>query len=465
MKQPKALYLLNFVSMWETFSYYGMRVLLVLFMIQVLRFNDSEAFALYALYTTLVDLCGVAGGIVADRILGLKRSIVLGGWTIFLGHLCLAVPDSDAGFFLGLGLIIAGTGLFRSNVATLIGQYYEENDPRRESGYTLYYTGINIGGFLATVLCGVIGETYGWHAGFSTAAVGMLLGNVALLAGKRLIDGKGARPRPAFSGQKVIEVFLIALAGPAIAFGLFHVEYVLPVVPAIAVGGILYACWQMRNFTSAEKNGIGQLALYVVFLIVFYGCEEQLGSSLVMFAERHVDRETGFGIIPAASLIMFNPLTILVTGPLLSRVLQKLPIRGISMIGISYLLLGAAFCLLYAACRLNEATQVVPLFYVVSGFILLSFGELFIGPTIYAYASEIAPQKHQGLIMGIVTMGYSMASLFGGLISQMMAVTEETSSIDVYAGGFGMIGLLALLTGLGIIAYARKTLLTKKVLT
>lgn len=449
--------------MWECFSYYGMRVLLVLFMIQVLQFDDTKAFALYALYTTLVDLCGVIGGIVADRQLGLKRSIVLGGWTIFCGHICLSLPDSNVSFFLGLGLIIAGTGLFRSNVATLLGQFYEESDPLREAGYTMYYTGINIGGFLATVMCGIVGEAYGWHAGFGLAAIGMLLGNIALLLGNGLIKGKGTRPLPASSKESFLESIGLALAGPAIALALYHVEFVMPLVPFIILGGVCYAITQMKHFAYEKKAGIKRLALYVGFLIIFYGCEEQLGSSLVMFAERHVNRETSFGIIPAASLIMFNPLTILVTGPLLSRVLQTLPIRGMHMIATSFILLGTAFCLLYAGCLLYASEQTVPLMYVVSSFIILALGELFIGPTVYAYASEIAPKNFQGFIMGIVTMGYSLANLFSGLISQMMAIVEEETSFDVYSGGFRMIGVFALLVG--IITFSHLSISEKKVLS
>src|SRR5262249_16053523 len=149
-----------------------------------LGYSDEKAFGLYALYTTLIELGGIGGGIVADRYLGLKRSIVLGGITIALGHLSMTVPYSEFTFFLGLGLIVLRTSLFRSNVAAFLGHFYDENDPRREAGYTLYYTGINIGGFLATIGCGIVGEMYGWHAGFGLAAIGMLLGLIVLFLGR-----------------------------------------------------------------------------------------------------------------------------------------------------------------------------------------------------------------------------------------------------------------------------------------
>jgi POT family proton-dependent oligopeptide transporter len=449
MKQPKALYLINFVSMWECFSYYGMRVLLVLFMIQVLHYSDSAAFGLYAIYTTLIDLGGVVGGIAADRFFGLKRSITIGGWIIALGHLCLAIPDQEAAFFLGLGLIIVGTGLFRSNAAVLLGQYYGENDPRRDAGYTLYYTGINIGGFLASVCCGIVGEVYGWHAGFGVAAIGMLSGNAALYFGRKILEDKG-EPQPEIMGTcGRWKILSLCLAPPAVALALYHHTLSALLLPLAAIFGIYYVFKQTQYFSQKEKSGLYRLALYVVFVVVFYGCEEQLGSSLILFAERHVDRNTWFGMIPAASLIMFNPLTILVTGPLLSRILQRYPVQGLTMIGISFFLLGTAFSLLYFGSSSIGAGDTVPLAYIIGSFFIIALGELFIGPTVYAYASEIAPRNFQGLVMGIVTMGYSLANLFSGWISQMMAVVEGTDSLEVYSGGFGMIGLSTI--GLGVV--------------
>ena len=228
-KNPKSLYLLNFVSMWECFSFYGMRMLLVLFLVHEFQYGDEEAFSLYALYAIFVELGGVLGGVVADRYLGLKHSIIIGGVTIALGHICMALMHFEAFFFLGLGLIIVGTALFRSNVAALVGECYKKEDARKESGYTVYYAGINVGGFLATIFCGIVAESCGWHAGFGLAAFGMIFANIALLVyGKHLPISK----QPIQAIDRKILCGLIVLA-PICAMILYYHKVGFVVIPCL----------------------------------------------------------------------------------------------------------------------------------------------------------------------------------------------------------------------------------------
>jgi POT family proton-dependent oligopeptide transporter len=447
--QPKALYLLNFVSMWECFSYYGMRVLLVLYMVQELAYSDEKAFGMYALYTTLVELGGVFGGIAADRLFGLKRSIVLGGITIALGHICMTLSGSQEAFLLGLGLIIAGTSLFRSNISAFLGQFYEENDPRRDAGYTLFYSGINIGGFLAALVCGIVAEVYGWHAGFGLAALGMLSGLIVLYLGRDMLANKGELVKPV---KRATVVGILALTGiaPLAAIALNNYQAITLV--------ILYS--QIKNATPEVLAGYKRLGLYLLFLVLYYGCEEQLGSSLVLFGERHVDRNTLFGIIPAASLVTCNPLTILVMGPLFARVQQRIPISDLTKFAIGFCLLAAAFCILYAGCKFTQATDAVPLEFAVSSIVLISLGELLIGPTVYSTASVVAPRQATGLIMGAVSLGFSLANLFSGYLSQMMTVGELDVSIDVYRNGFLVICLGAFAIAVALLNTNKKVVST-----
>ncbi len=453
--QPKALYLLNFISMWEYFSYYGMRALLVLFMVQAMQLGDTEAFGIYALYITLGELGGMIGGLIADRFLGLKRSILLGGWTIALGHLCLTFPESKSTFYLGLGFIIAGTCLFRSNVAAFLGEFYTENDPRRDAGYTLYYTGINIGGFLAGLICGIAGEVWGWHFGFGLAALGMLAGNIALIAGHRILAGKGELTGGSSTKSTLIGIVCLIIAGPLFGWILREQDSISSLLPIIAIALIAYACFQARNYTNEEKLKLKMLGLYTLFLILFYACEEQLGSSLVLFSERHIERSFFSWIIPASSLITFNPLTILIAGPLLSRFIGKWNLSSLTKIGISFLFLGAAFCVLYGGCLVNSESNSLSLGYAIGSIVLIALGEVLIGPTIYAAASAAAPKHAHGFTMGIVTLGYSFANLFSGFLSQMMAVTDAQNSLSVYAEGFNIVGIAALLLAF-ILLYINK---------
>lgn len=455
-KQPKALYLLNFVSMWECFSYYGMRVLLVLYMVHQLHYREDKAFGMYALYTTLVELGSVVGGIAADRFLGLKKSIVIGGIIIALGHLSLTFSDL---FFLGLGFIIVGTSLFRSNVPAFLGQFYDEHDPRKERGYSLYYIGINLGGFLASILCGIVGEVYGWHAGFGLASFGMISGLIVLFMGRKIMLQK-CEIKPSMPNAVKWGAFGAALAAPVAALMIYHYQVVTLLVP-FGAALLLYYIWrEIRASSALVMENYKKLALYLVFLILFYGCEEQLGSTLLLFGERHVERGTIFGAIPAASLITFNPLTILLIGPLFSKIVEKIRLESLTKIGISFAFLAAAFAILYAASLFPNKENEILLFYAIVSIILISLGELLLAPTVYLTASEIAPKSLSGLIMGAVSLGYSLANLFSGLLSQMMAVTTPDESLHVYMRGFITIAISAAALSC-IIIYQRKKVYAK----
>lgn len=365
MRQPKALYLVNCVSMWECFSYYGMRAILLLYMTESLNFSDAKALLIYTLYITFVELGGPLGGLLADRVLGLRRTIMIGGLTIALGHITLV-----SNLFIGLGLIVVGTALFRSNVATLLGSFYEGDDPRRDAGFTLYYAGINLGGFLAALSCGAVGELYGWHWGFSLAAIGMCFGLTLFILFSSLLGekGKGVLPKEKSS---------------------FHLE-----------GG-----WLFGGF--------------LLLLILFYACEEQIGSSLVFFADRFVDRTIGSFTVPATTIVMVNPLTILLLGPLLARFVK---ISAEQKMAVAFTLLAVAFLTLYGAF-----SEALPLSLLLFAYVLIATAELFVGPTVYAMAAKLSTPRTAGVMMGIVTMCYSFASFISGSIAQGMVVDYATS--------------------------------------
>lgn len=460
MNQPRALYLLNFVSMWECFSYYGMRALLVLYMIHELKYADADAFAIYALYTALVEFGGVLGGAIADRLLGLRRSILLGGGTIAVGHICMSIPGNEFPFYLGLGLIIAGTCLFRTNASAFLGAFYQTNDPRTSAGYTLFYTGINVGGFLAAICCGYIGEMYGWHAGFGLAALGMMAGNAAMILGGGLLEGKGKAPIEKKS-LNFIAIVGMCLLAPTCALLLYNYQFALPLLPGGAILIVVYALFKVKQCSLENKEKLKQLALYIVFLVLFYSCEEQLGSTLVLFIERHVDRETAFGLIPASSFVSLNPFTILITGPLLSPLLAKVPLGGMQKIALSFIFLGCAFCIMLLGCLLAPQTGVVAIGYAVFGIVFISLGEIFIGPTVFTAAAEAATPQLRGLTMGLVTLGFSLANLCSGYLSQMMFIANEFNSQLVYANGFSWIAGSACLLGISLLFIRKRELLIK----
>src|SRR4051812_44157264 len=200
-EHPQALWMLFFTEMWERFSFYGMRALLILFMTNVLLFKDVEANMRYGAYNALVYTMPLIGGYIADKFLGFRKSIVLGGILMAIGHLVLAIPSLTT-FYLGLGFLISGNGFFKPNISSFLGRFYTENDPRKDAGYSIFYMGINIGAFLGSALCGYLGQKINWHLGFGVAGVFMILGLVVFLSFQRILEDKGHSPEPEKMQQK-----------------------------------------------------------------------------------------------------------------------------------------------------------------------------------------------------------------------------------------------------------------------
>lgn len=453
--QPKALYLIASVQMWECFSFYGMRVLLVLYMINILQFTDARAFGIFALYTGLVELGGIVGGMLADRFLGLRRAITLGGWLIASGHLTLAFGSHSQVFFPALALIIVGSSLFSTNLSALLSLYYADEDPRREAGYTLFYAGINLGSLLASLLCGFIGEHFGWHYGFGLAAIGMLMGNLTLQFFGSILEGKGREKERRQSKRAwIFMALLICLGVYSISQSLVYEDFVLPFVPWICLFAVSYVAIRLLN--SAGPKKLARLILYLLGLALFFAAEEQMGSSLMLFSDRHVSKAL-LGIpIPPAALQSVNPAVIILFGTLMNVLCHRL--RGGAMrIVIPFGMAAAAFGGLAAACA--YASLPIPILLVMGAVLLISFAELMIGPAVYCFCSEFATDGNKGMVMGLVPIGFSMASAIGGYLSKRMAVEEEVQSLAIYQEGFATIAefllLAALLIGSALIIVSR----------
>lgn len=438
-KQPRALYLIVFIQMWECFSFYGMRVLLVLYMINEMHFSDGAAFGVYALYTGLVELGGIVGGIVADKLLGLRRAISLGGWLIASGHLLLALGQHSVVFFPALALIIVGSSLFSTNLSAILGSHYSQDDARRESGFTLFYAGINLGALLASLLCGYIGETFGWHYGFGLAFIGMLMGNITIqvfgshLAEKKAVKSKG---QVAFLLLSFAAVLLVSQA-------LVHEEIFLPCLPWICVSAISFVAYNLLKYDSSGWQKLAKLGLYLLGLALFFAAEEQMGSSITLFSDRHTTKSVFNIPIPPSILLSINPLVIILFGTLMSGFMAKFSSNRFPFrIVVPFTLATCAFAGLAVACLF--ATNPLPIVLVMAMLVLISLAELLIGPSVYSLCSEIASKKNQGMVMGLVPIGFSLASAIGGYLSKWMAVEEENMmhSLRIYQEGFTAIAIL-----------------------
>jgi POT family proton-dependent oligopeptide transporter len=373
-KQPKALFLLFLVQMWECFSYYGMRVLLVLYMLEQLDYTKYEAFGIYALYTSMIEFGSLIGGYCADKYLGLRRAIMLGAFLMTCGHAVLSTSEIEPLFFLGLLLIVSGSGLFKTNIRALLGLFYEENDPKKDSAYTLFYTGSNLGGFLAAVMCGFIAQHFGWHAGFGIAAVGMLVSMLLLYFKQHLLEDKGLEV------QKKSSI----------------------------------------NFVSLLNTSHTTTLLGLTFLLmIYFSMAELQGSMLMVYLQDFVDRQILGYEIPSSVLITANPITIFIVGPILAKItfinLKTKLILAFASMAMSFL------CLMAGEVYSDNLVPVIP---VLISFSFVAMGELLIAPTVFSYCSNNAPKAMQATLMGVVTLGFGFANLLSGKIGQF--VSPET---------------------------------------
>lgn len=444
LQQPKALYLLFSVRMWECFSFYGMRALMVLYLINELGVEDFRAYGIYAIYGSLVEFSGILGGRYADRLLGLRKSILYGGWLIAAGHLLLAVQTHFWVFFSGLAFIVVGSGLFSSNISALLGLFYEEDDPRREKGFTLFYVGINIGALLATLLCGIIGETYGWHYGFGLAALGMLIGNFLFLYYRGLLEGKGELlHNPPKVREKILGYTLLLMALPASALMIAWENIFITIMPSLSLLGVLYIGRKMMLSGSFSKETLLNLGMYLAALALFYAAEDQTASALLVFSERYAT-DTVAGIpLPITTLLSLNPFVIIVGGVFVSRL--NIGKNASFWFVIAGLLLAAGvFAGLSIACLVPNHEGLVPLELVAVGILLISLGEVFLGPAILAYFSKVAPKQWLGATMGLVPLGLSLGNALSGIFSKSMAGGENaiTNGIEIYGREFSHLSLL-----------------------
>lgn len=444
-QQPKALLLLVSVQMWECFSFYGMRVLLVLYMIHNLNFTDAKAFGVFALYTALVEFGGILGGIAADRFLGLRKAITLGGWLILSGHMILAFASETLLFFPALGLIIIGSSLFSSNLSALLGLFYDEQDSRREAGYTLFYAGINFGSLLASLICGYVGDQFGWHYGFGLAAIGMLIGNSLFYYFGDVLEEKGkVSPIKISKRSGILAAYFVILAVLLISQGLQHEELMFPIIPWIFLSTIAYAAYRLVKEDAAGLQKIAKAMLYILAIAIFFAAEEQMGTSITLFSDRHTTKSLWNIPIPPSVLLSINPAIIIIFGTLMNRLAGK--ISGAFRIMVPFCIAASAYMALAWA---SPEGRPVPVLAVIAMTAAVAIAELMVGPAAYSFCSEIATKRHQGMVMGLVPIGFSLASVIGGHLAKWMAIDEADliPSLQVYREGFLGIGILLLCAG------------------
>ena len=436
---PKGLQTLFFTEMWERMSYYGMRVLLVLFMTASMQNGGLEitvaaAGAIYGLYTGSVYFMGLPGGWIADRLIGGQKAIWYGGIIIMLGHIILAIP-ADNTFFIGLIFVVLGTGLLKPNIAAVVGQLYSIEDQRRDAGYAIYYMGINLGSFIGYIVCGYLSVAYGWHWAFGAAAVGMAIGLIQYRKTIGNLEGVSAEPMERLSdagvrnSKLVIGAFLVILV--LITWMMISVKLVFnPVELAKSVAIIittvffLYfgAIFFLGKLDAREKRGMLALLLVCIASACFWSGFEQAGSSLNLFAQDYTDRIVGDFEIPPGWFGSANALFIVLLTPFFAALWINLgkrlvtPAYGIKC-AVGLMIMASGFIVMYYAAQIAASGLKAGPFWLILVYFLHTVGELCLSPMALSAISKLSPQRFIGQMMGVFVLTYSIGNIISGLLA------------------------------------------------
>jgi len=485
---PKALWLLFFTEMWERFSFYGMKALLILYMTKVMGIGDGVANLQVGGYLALVYAMPLVGGWVADNYLGSRKSIVLGGLLMAAGHLSLAVP-LDLFFYLGLGFLVSGNGFFKPNISSFLGRFYETTDPRKDTAFSIFYLGINVGAFLGSTLCGYLGQKVNWHLGFGTAGLFMLLGLAVFFKFRSVLGDHGLPPRQEAAQPAHRTWYVVALAAvPLAALMVFYHEFTGYLLPVVGVGALAWIIWlsiqvgteiagqpapdehtRVANHAAGRKarQQIWAALVLMVCSVTWWGFFEQNGGSLNLMADRNVDMmvsgqelqsATVNNAVNPAFIILLTPLFAWLWGALVRlRLEPSAPLK----FAFAFLLIGVGFYMFVVGGKFAGDSGLIPLFWFVLAYFFMTAAELCISPIGLSVVSKLSPARMAALMMGMWFLATAFGQYVAGVIGALMAIDEHKvktmsalESLPVYMKGCEYITLVALSVGLVLILCA-----------
>ena len=419
---PIGLYVLFFTEMWERFSYYGMRAILVLYLVAEttegnagLGWTNGEALALYGWYTMLVYVASIPGGWIADKFLGQKKSVLYGGILLVAGHSILAVEELWA-FYSGLGLIILGVGLLKPNISTMVGGLYRQGDIRRDKGFTIFYIGINLGAFLSSLIVGYVGEVHGWHYGFGLAGIGMTLGLVQYLLGQKYLKNVGN-----FYGDSDNIEDLETMKKP---------------------------------LTKIEKDRVVVLFISFLLVIVFWGAFEQAGGLMNIYAKENTNRMLMGWEVPASWFQSLNAMFIIFLGTSVALYWANRKLKGkvstslFKMI-IGLIIMGTGFFFMSAAAAEFNSTGASAMYWLVLAYLFHTVGELCISPVALSYITKLAPVKYASLMMGVYFAMTGFGNKLAGLLGES---AEGLGELTVFTG----IAIFCVMFGFLVLVFRKK---------
>jgi POT family proton-dependent oligopeptide transporter len=400
---PKGLYILFFTELWERFSYYGMRAILVLFLVAEMTsdnpgygWTNTEALQLYGWYTMLVYFASIPGGIVADRLWGQKKTVLVGGLLLCAGHGILAV-DAQWAFFTGLALIILGVGGLKPNISTMVGGLYPPGDDRRDKGFTIFYIGINIGAFASALAVGYVGEEYGWHYGFGMAGIGMLLGQVVYMWGQKFLKGVGE------SADNETEVNKEALKRP---------------------------------LNQVEKDRMKVLLLSFLLIIVFWGAFEQAGGLMNLYAEEKTNRMLLGFEVPASWFQSVNAFFIITLGTSVAAYWYNRKRKGkeassLFKMAIGVMIMGWGFLFMTGASLQYQNSGESAMYWLILAYLFHTVGELCASPVALSFITKLAPLKYASIMMGVYFAATGAGNKVAGLLGEW---AQSAGELEIFTG-------------------------------
>jgi len=468
---PKGLFVLFFAEMWERFSYYGMRALLIFYLTQHWLFNDEKASVIYGAYTALVYIAPVLGGYLADKYLGQRKAVLFGAVLLTIGHFLMAFEgDGTLGqnnpmidiFWAALAFMIVGSGFLKANISVIVGQLYPRTDIRRDGAYTIFYMGINVGAAVGTIIAGYLGQTYGWAYGFGAAGIGMLLGLVVFIVFKPLLLGKGESTVPEkleapYMGMK-FEWFLYIVGFAAVAVTWWLVQNQAVVGTILGVFGlalVAYVVWEAIKIGGDDRDRIFAAMFLIVGSVLFWALFEQAGSSLNLFTDRYVDRQG----VSASIFQSINPIYIIMLAPLFAGLWTWLAKRGLepstpAKFGLAMIQLGAGFLVLVLGASTVGMENMTPVIFVFLIYLLHTTGELCLSPVGLSAMNRLAPAHMASLIMGTWFFASATGNFVAGLIAAATgseAASGEGASKETVLAVYSQIGWIAVAVGVGVI--------------
>lgn len=471
---PKGLYMLFFAEMWERFSYYGMRALLIFYLTQHWLFSDGKSNLIYGAYTALVYITPVLGGYLADRYLGQRKAVLFGGVLLAFGHLFMAFEGdhgiTDAAtkqadpainiFWLALALIIVGSGFLKANISVMVGQLYRLTDMRRDAAYTIFYMGINVGAALGTILVGYLGQKIGWAYGFGLAGIGMVAGLIVFVLGKNVLLGAGEAPAP-LAKSKEWSIYGVGLVAVGVMWALVQYQDVIQTLLVISGLGLLgWVLFQAFKLEKEPRERIFAILFLIALNPLFWGLFEQAGGSFNLYTDRYVDK----GGVPASVFQSINPIYIILFAPVFAALWQWLGKRGLepsapAKFALALAQVGAGFLVFVWGASSVGPEVATPVLFVFLLYLLHTTGELCLSPVGLSAMNRLAPSFMASLIMGAWFYMTAVGNFVAGKIGEATGGESGNMTKEATLAIYQEIGIITI--GVSVVVLALSPIVKK----